>query len=128
MQARIKKNTFGSLYPSTRLANASQPRMPRNPWHWNFSLFQTGSSRRHVDVAACRDEDRYGIAPESDAAAAMLRTNDDVIDSSTRPGQPVVEAQVPQGRPTQTQASTSGPQEIEACCCVFSFSCRRRSN
>ncbi|KAG2365430.1 WD40-repeat-containing domain protein [Suillus spraguei] len=67
-----------------------------------------------VDIAACRDEDRYGIAPESDAeaAAAMLRTNDDVADISTRPGQLAVGVQVSQGRPTQAQASTSGPEEI----------------
>ncbi|KAG2749313.1 hypothetical protein P692DRAFT_20475515 [Suillus brevipes Sb2] len=64
----------------------------------------------------------------------MLRPNDDVVDCSTQPGQPTVGAQVPLKRPTQTQASTSGPEEIGVSCCgfvfvlVFLFSCRRRSN
>jgi hypothetical protein len=73
---------------------------------------------------------RYGITPESDAeaAAAMLRTNDDVADSSTRPGHSVVVTHLSQGRPTQTQASTSGSHEIEVICCGFSFSCRRHSS
>ncbi|KAG2344386.1 WD40 repeat-like protein [Suillus weaverae] len=127
-QARGKNITIASMYPSTQLANAPQPRIPRNPWHWNSSLFPVGSSRRPVDVAACRDEDRYGIAPESDAeaAAAMLCTNDDVADSSTRPRQPAVVAQVSQGRPAQLQTSTSEPEEIGVSCCGFVFICRRR--
>jgi hypothetical protein len=58
----------------------------------------------------------------------MLRTNDDVADNSTRPGQPAVGARLSQGQPTQTQASTIGPGEIEVSCCGFVFSCRRRSN
>lgn len=40
----------------------------------------------------------------------MLRANDDVADSSTRPSQPMMVAQVSQGWPTQAQASTSGPE------------------
>ncbi|KAG2043316.1 WD40-repeat-containing domain protein [Suillus americanus] len=125
-----KNLTFGSLYASTQLANAPKSGIPRDPWRWNSSLFPAGSSRRPVNVATCRDEDRYGIAPESDAeaAAAMLRTNDNVADSSTRPGQPAVVAQVCQGRPIQTQASTNGPEEIGVSCCGFFFGCRRLSN
>ncbi|KAG1858921.1 quinon protein alcohol dehydrogenase-like superfamily [Suillus subluteus] len=132
IQAPGKNSTFASLYSSTRPTNAPQRRIPRNPWHWNSSL-SPRSSRHPVDVAACRDEDRYAIAPESDteAAAAMLRTNDDVADSSTRQGQPAVRTQVSRGRPTQTQASTSGPEEIVyegVSCCGFFFGYRRRSN
>jgi hypothetical protein len=91
-------------------------------------LFPAGPSRRQITLQ------RYGITPETDAeaAAAMLRLNDDVVGCSTLPGQPAVTAgaQVPQVRPTQTQASTSRPQEIGVSCCgfVFVFSCRRRSN
>ncbi|KAG1819719.1 WD40-repeat-containing domain protein [Suillus subaureus] len=97
IHARGKNLTFDSPY--SQLENAPQRRIPRNPWQWNFSLIPAKYSRHPVNVAACRDEDRYGIAPESDeeAAAAMLRTNGDVADSSTRPGRPAVVA-----RPTQT--------------------------
>ncbi|KAG1780612.1 WD40-repeat-containing domain protein [Suillus placidus] len=114
VQARDKNHTVGSLHSSTRLAQA--PQLTLQPWHWNSSLFPVESSRCPIDVAACRDEDRHGIAPESDAeaAAAMLRTNDDVADSSTLPGQPAAWAQASQGRLTQTQASTSRPEEIAA--------------
>ncbi|KAG1735213.1 hypothetical protein EDB19DRAFT_2026288 [Suillus lakei] len=124
MQARGQKLTTGSLCSSTRPTNVPKP-IPRQPWHWNSSLFPPGSSTPRIDVAACREEDRYGITPESDAeaAAAMQRTNDDVADSSTRPGQPAVGAQASQGRPTQaqTQASTSGPEDkvYEGLCAVL---------
>jgi hypothetical protein len=86
---------FSFLYPSTRLANAPQPRITRNPWRWNSSSFPVGPSKHPEDIAACRDEDRYGIAPESDAeaAAAMLHTNNDAANNSTQPGQPAVVAQ-----------------------------------
>ncbi|KAG1791867.1 WD40-repeat-containing domain protein [Suillus plorans] len=114
VQAQGKSLTFDSLCPSTRLANAPQHRIPQNSRHWNSSSTPIGSSRCPVDVAACRDENRYGIVPESDAeaAAAMQRTNDDIANSSTLPGQPAEVAQVSQGRPIQTQASTSGIEEI----------------
>ncbi|KAG2065054.1 WD40 repeat-like protein [Suillus decipiens] len=126
------RGAFSSLHSSTPPANASGPIL-RNPWHWNSSSFPVGSSRHPVNVAACRDEDRYGIAPESDAeaAAAMLRTNVDVTDTSTRPGQFAVGVQLSQGRPTQAQASTSGSEEIAyegVSCCGFFFGYRRHSN
>ncbi|KAG1728007.1 hypothetical protein EDB19DRAFT_1748548, partial [Suillus lakei] len=134
MQARGKKLTFDFLHSSTRLANAPRP-VPRQPWHWNSSIFLVGFSTPRVDVAACRDEDRYGIVHESDAeaTAAMQRTNDDVTDSSTRPGQPAMGTQASQGRPTQAQAqaSTSGLEEKVydgVSCCGFFFGYRRRSN
>ncbi|KAG1858920.1 hypothetical protein F4604DRAFT_1684855 [Suillus subluteus] len=116
IQARGKSLTLSFLHSSTSPPNAPQPTL-RNPQHWNSSLFPLESSRRTVDVFACRDEDRYGIAPESDAeaAVAMLRTNDDVASSSTRPGRPAMAVHVSQGQPTQIQASTSGPEEIALC-------------
>ncbi|KAG2070299.1 WD40 repeat-like protein [Suillus decipiens] len=108
MQARGKKITLGFLHSSTPPENAPHPIL-RNSRYWNSS---SGSSSRPVHIAACRDEERYGITPETDeeAAAAMLRRNDDVADSSTRHGQPTVVAQVSQRRPTPTQALTSGPE------------------
>ncbi|KAG1719355.1 WD40-repeat-containing domain protein [Suillus lakei] len=111
--ARRKKHTPNSL-SSTRALNASKP-IPRQPWHWNSSIFPVRSFIPRINVAVCRDEDRYGIAPESDAeaAAAMQRTNDDLVDRSTRPGQLAGGAQVSQGGPIQAQASASGPEEIE---------------
>ncbi|KAG1791851.1 uncharacterized protein HD556DRAFT_1444924 [Suillus plorans] len=120
LRSRGKNYTFGSLYPVIRLANTPQRSTPCNTWHWNSSLFTVGSPRHPVDVAACRDEDRYGIVPESDAeaAAAMLRTNDSVANSSTQLSQLAMGAHPSQGRHTQTQASTSEPQEIEVCCAV----------
>lgn len=95
MQTQGINLIFSFLYPSTRLANAPQPRITRNPWWWNSSSFLVGPSKHSDDIAACRDEDRYGIAPESDAeaAAAMLHTNNDAANNSTQPGQPAVVAQ-----------------------------------
>ncbi|KAG1818697.1 uncharacterized protein BJ212DRAFT_104216 [Suillus subaureus] len=132
IHAQGKYLAFGFLRSSTPSANAPK-QILRNHRYWNSSSYPLGSSRYTVDVAACRDEDRYGIAPETDeeAAAAMLRTNNDVADSSTRPGQPVVVAQVSQGQLTQTQASTSGPGEIVyegVSCCGFFCGYVRRSN
>jgi hypothetical protein len=57
----------------------------------------------------------------------MLRMNDDVAYSSTRPGQPAVVAQVSQGRPTTIHPSTTGPEEITVRCCGFFFGYVRRS-
>ncbi|KAG1791870.1 WD40-repeat-containing domain protein [Suillus plorans] len=112
-QPQGKNPTSGCLHSTTPPACAPQ-QILHNPWHWNSSLFFPGSSRCPVDIAACRDEDRYGIVPETDAeaAAAMLRTNDDVASSSTQPGQLTVVAYLSQGQPIQTQASRSGPEEI----------------
>ncbi|KAG0696411.1 hypothetical protein DFH29DRAFT_1072083 [Suillus ampliporus] len=106
--------------------------MALQPQRWNFSLFSVGTSSRPVDVAPARDEDRYGIAPESDAeaAAAMQRTNGNEADSSTHPGQPVAGVQGPQGRPTETQGSTGGTGEVsyEVNCCGLFFGVRRPSS
>ncbi|KAG1849913.1 WD40-repeat-containing domain protein [Suillus subalutaceus] len=117
------------IHSSTRLANAPQPIL-RQLWHWNSSLFPVRSSRRPVDVVAWRDEDKYAIAPGSNAEAAptILRTNGDVVDNSTRPDQPAMGAPVPRGRLTQIQASTSGLEEIGVSCCGFFFGHRRHSN
>lgn len=131
-QPRGKKSMSSFLHSSTRPTCAPQ-QILRNPWHWNSSSFPAGSSRCLADVAACRDEDRYGIVPESDAeaAAAMLRTGDDVPGDSTQPGQPAGVVQVSQGLSAQIQASTSGPEGIVyegVSCCGFFFGRVRDSN
>ncbi|KAG2359149.1 WD40-repeat-containing domain protein [Suillus spraguei] len=115
------KPMFGSVHSSTRPANGSQAIL-RQRWYWNSSLFSARSSRRPTDVATCLDEDRHAI--DTEAAAAMSRMNDDAADSSTRLGQPALGAQVPRGRPTQSQALTSEPEEVGISCCGFFFSSR----
>ncbi|KAG2749311.1 WD40 repeat-like protein [Suillus brevipes Sb2] len=123
VQVRGTNSTFGQPHSSTQPAHVPQS-LPRNPWHWNSNLPPVKSSKRPVDIAACREEDRYGIAPESDAeaAAAMLRTNDDLTYILT-PGQTAVVAQVSQRRPTKTH-----PEETIIRCCGFFFGYVRRSN
>jgi WD40 repeat protein len=109
-------------HSSARPVNALQPILHRL-WHWNSSLFRRRSSGRPVDVAASRDEGKCAITLEYDAQAApaMLCTDDNVADSPTRSGQFSLGPQVPQGRQTQTQTLTSGPEEIGVSCCGFFF-------
>ncbi|KAJ8591899.1 hypothetical protein M405DRAFT_83476 [Rhizopogon salebrosus TDB-379] len=66
-----RRNFFDFLY-LRRPVDAS-PLMPLQARRWNFSLF-TGRIPAHTfDIAPARDEDRYAIAPATDAekAAAM---------------------------------------------------------
>ncbi|KAG0694785.1 WD40-repeat-containing domain protein [Suillus ampliporus] len=129
------RNVFGFLRPS-QPTNALQPiaskTQPRN-----FNLFST----HPVDVAPCRDEDRYGIAPESDAeaAAAMQCTSDKKADNSTQQGQDAAGEQgsqvSTQGRPTATaQGPNSADDTRESSyaigCCGFylDFGRRRRTS
>ncbi|KAG2747522.1 WD40 repeat-like protein [Suillus brevipes Sb2] len=121
---------FGSLHFGTRPAHAPQS-VPLEPQRWNFRSFPVGISRRSVIVAPCRDEDRYGITPETDAeaAAAMQRTNSNEPGSSTQPGQPqaVAGTQVSQGQPTGMQDSSGGTGAVscEVRCCGLFCSCGR---
>ncbi|KIK43420.1 hypothetical protein CY34DRAFT_11742 [Suillus luteus UH-Slu-Lm8-n1] len=55
LQSRGNNLTFGSSHSSTRPANAPKQR----------------PSRRPIDITACRDEERYGITPETDPEAAV---------------------------------------------------------
>ncbi|KAG2741738.1 hypothetical protein P692DRAFT_20880205 [Suillus brevipes Sb2] len=120
-------NTLQSSAPPADVPRPS----PRKPRHWNFRLRSLGKSRRTVEVAPARDEDRYGITPETDAeaAAAMQRTDGDEADNSTQLGQPAAGAQASQVQPikTQAQVSTSEPDDI-LCgvnCCGNFFGFRR---
>lgn len=126
------RHLLNSIHFGTRPANASQP-IERQSRHWNFNLFPGGNSMHTVNVAPARDEDRYGITPESDAeaAAAMHRTDGSDIDNSTQPGRSEVGAHTFHGRPiyTQAQDSTGRAETIlyeGVSCCGFFFG-RRRS-
>ncbi|KAG2742134.1 WD40 repeat-like protein [Suillus brevipes Sb2] len=124
------RSLFGSLRFSARPPDAPRP-SPRESRHWNFRLRPVGKSRRTVEVAPARDEDRYGITPETDAeaAAAMQRTDGDEVDNSTQPDQPAPAVQVSQVQPikTRAQVSTNEPEDI-VCgvnCCGNFFGFRR---
>ncbi|KAG2739226.1 WD40 repeat-like protein [Suillus brevipes Sb2] len=124
------RSLFGSLRFSARPTDAPRP-SPRESRRWNFRLRPVGKSRRTVEVAPARDEDRYGITPETDAeaAAAMQRTDGNEADNSTQPVQPAAGPQAPQVQPikTQAQVSTSGPDDIMCGvnCCGNFFGFRR---
>ncbi|KAG2752815.1 WD40 repeat-like protein [Suillus brevipes Sb2] len=125
------RSLFGSFRFSGRPADAPRP-SPRVSRHWNFSLLPVGNSRHTVEVAPARDEDRYGITPETDAeaAAAMQRTDGNEADNSTQPGQPAAGSQASQVQPIQTpaQVSTGGAEGVVyegVSCCGFFFGRRR---
>ncbi|KAG2742133.1 WD40 repeat-like protein [Suillus brevipes Sb2] len=123
------RSLFSSLRFSARPTDTPRA-SPRESRHWNFSLRPVGKSWRTVDVAPARDEDRYGITPETDAeaAAAMQRTDGDEVDNSTQPGQPATVVQASQVQPIQqAQISTGGPEDVvyEVNCCGIFFGIRR---
>jgi hypothetical protein len=124
----LLRSLFSSLRVGTRPANSPRA-LSREPRHWNFNLFPIEISRRSVFVSPARDEDRYGITPESDAeaAAAMQRTNGNETNSSAQPVQPVAAVQGSQGRPTETQDASGGTGEVsyEVSCCGFYIGRRR---
>ncbi|KAG2067077.1 WD40 repeat-like protein [Suillus decipiens] len=125
----VFRKLFGTLHVGTRPRNSPRAR-PREPRHWNPNLFFVGISRRPVEVAPCREEDRYGITPETDAeaAAAMERTDGSETNSSMQPVQPAEEVEESQERPMKIPGSSGGTGEIscEVNCCGFFFG-RRRS-
>ncbi|KAG2030399.1 kinase-like domain-containing protein [Suillus americanus] len=120
------RNLFGFLRSSTRPTNASLSiRLP--PRRLNVSFFPVRVSRRPADVAPCREEDRYGITPESDAeaAAAMQRMNSNNADISMQQVQGVAGAQGSQGRGAQGQSSDFEAGKPLIGCCGF-YLVRRR--
>lgn len=99
-----------------------------------MNLFSVRTSIRPVDVAPCRDEDRYGITPPSEAevAAAMESTSDKQAHSSAQQSQAVAGARGSEVRTGQGQttisvapAHNSGADTDESSCvigcCGFSF-------
>ncbi|KIK34466.1 hypothetical protein CY34DRAFT_812875 [Suillus luteus UH-Slu-Lm8-n1] len=122
------RNFFSSLRSSTRSTNT--PSIQLQPRRLNFSSFPVTISMRPVAVAPCREEDRYGITPETDAeaAAAMKRTNSSNVNSSTAQGEAATGTQRPSGQPTQSaqgQSSDFGAGEPLIGRCGF-YLVRRR--
>jgi hypothetical protein len=120
---------FDFLRSGTRPTNPSSSIQLR-PRRINFSSFPVTISRRPAVVAPCRDEDRYGITPETDAEAeeAMRRTNNNTANSSTQQGQAVAGTQGSHGQPTQSaqqQSSDFGAGEPLIGCCGL-YLVRRR--
>jgi hypothetical protein len=123
------RNLFDFLRSGTRPTNPSSSIQLR-PRRINFSLFPVTISRRPAVVAPCRDEDRYGITPETDAEAeeAMRRTNNNTVNSSTQQGQAVAGPQESYGRPTQSvqrQSPDFGEGDTLIGCCGL-YLVRRR--
>ncbi|KAJ8587587.1 hypothetical protein M405DRAFT_843093, partial [Rhizopogon salebrosus TDB-379] len=133
-----RRNFFDFLY-FRRPVDASQS-IPHQAQRWNFSLF-TGRIPAHtVDVAPARDEDRYAIAPptEAEVAAAMQYAIDHAADSQTSQGQAAAVAQgsevCTQGQPALQPAQhvqNSSPcadepsYKIGCCGFVLHLACRR---
>jgi hypothetical protein len=126
-------NLFDFLRSGTRPTNPSSSIQLR-PRRINFSSFPVTISRRPAVVAPCRDEDRYGITPETDAEAeeAMRRTNNNTVNSSTQQGQAVAGPQGSHGRPTQSSQGQSSDFEagepLMGCCGFYLVRRRPASN
>ncbi|KAG2336011.1 WD40 repeat-like protein [Suillus weaverae] len=130
------RSLFGLLDLSPRPSNASHPIPPesrRGIFNF-FSFFSGGNSGGTSEVAPARDEDRYGITPETDeeAAAAMERTSGDEANNSTQSGKPAAGTPASQRLPTQPQGpigevGEKGDDVNEGVsCCALIFG-RRRS-
>ncbi|KAG1842970.1 WD40-repeat-containing domain protein [Suillus subluteus] len=126
-------NLFNFLRPRTKPVNAQE--IPLKTQRRNFKFFSVRTSIRPVDVAPCRDEDRYGISPPSEAevAAAMERPSDTQPDSSTQQGRAVAGTQGSQIRTIpapMAQAENFGAGIGESLCvigcCGLSLLCLRR--
>jgi len=122
-------NLFDFLRSGTRPTNLSSS-IQLQPRRLNLNLFPLKISRRPVVVAPCREEDRYGITPETDAEAeeAMRRTNSNTANSSTQQGQAVAGPQGSHGRPTQSaqrQSPDFGEGDTLIGCCGL-YLVRRR--
>ncbi|KAJ8585353.1 hypothetical protein M405DRAFT_936058 [Rhizopogon salebrosus TDB-379] len=128
-----RRNFFDFLY-FRRPLDAS-PSIPLKARRWNFSLF-TGRIPAHtVDVAPARDEDRYAIAPatEAEMAAAMQYVIGNEVNGLTHQGGAVAGVQGPQGPSTQTAQgqNTVAPTEESSDligCCGFALVRRSRSH
>jgi hypothetical protein len=126
------RNLLSFLRSGTRPTNAS-PSIHLQPRRWNLNFFPVRLSRRPVIVPPCREEDRYGITPETDAEAeeAMRRVNSNTANSSAQQGQAVAGPQGSHGRPTQStqgQASDFGGGEPLIGCCGLYLVRRRHAS
>ncbi|KAJ8593360.1 WD40 repeat-like protein [Rhizopogon salebrosus TDB-379] len=110
-------NLLNFLHFTHQPVKTSQP-IPLHPRRWNFSLF-TRPGRiptQTIDVTPARDEDRYAIAPptEAEVAAAMQQAGSNADNSSMSQGQAISGAQGSQvcttGQPSHaTQLQNSSP-------------------
>ncbi|OAX35141.1 WD40 repeat-like protein [Rhizopogon vinicolor AM-OR11-026] len=137
-----RRNLFDFLRFNLRPVETSQP-LPLQPRHRNFSLFTGRTSVPTVVVAPARDEDRYGIAPPTDAevaaamAAALQQASDNAVDSQTLQGQAAAVTQgsqvVTQGQPSRLTPGQNFSPGIEepsyaiGCCGFDLHFVRRRS-
>ncbi|KAJ8590640.1 WD40 repeat-like protein [Rhizopogon salebrosus TDB-379] len=103
----------------------ASPSMPLQAQRWNFSLFSGRIPAHTVDVAPARDEDRYAIAPatEAEKAAAMQYAIGNEVNGSSHQGGAAAGVQGPQeGPPIQTvqgqnlAAPTEESSDLIGCC------------
>ncbi|OJA20744.1 hypothetical protein AZE42_10539, partial [Rhizopogon vesiculosus] len=126
-----RRNLFDFLRFNVRPVGASQP-LPLQSRTWNASLIPVRISRHRVDVAPCRIDDRYAVAPptEVEVAAAMQDVTGNKANGSVQPGGIAVGVQGPQqAPPTQTpegKNSGAGIDESVIGCCGF-YLVRRQS-
>ncbi|KAJ8591141.1 WD40 repeat-like protein [Rhizopogon salebrosus TDB-379] len=130
------------LHFTPQPVETSQP-IPVHSRRWNFSLFARPGriSTQTIVVAPARDEDRYAIAPptEAEVAEAMQQPGGNAGNSSTSQGQAVAGAQ---GSPVHTTGQTAhatqlqhsstdaelreSPSYVIGCCgFLFHFGCHR---
>ncbi|OAX37399.1 hypothetical protein K503DRAFT_866892 [Rhizopogon vinicolor AM-OR11-026] len=137
---RRRRNFFDFLRFNVRPVGASHP-LPLQSRRRNFSFFTGTTSVSTIDVAPARDEDRYGIAPPTDAevaaamAAALQQASGNTVDGQTSQGQAaagVQESQVATQGPTsqiaqgQHPAADTGEPVFAIGCCGFVVHLARR--
>ncbi|KAJ8597772.1 hypothetical protein M405DRAFT_927839 [Rhizopogon salebrosus TDB-379] len=97
---------------------------------WNFSLFTGGIPAHTVDVAPARDEDRYAIAPptEAEKAAAMQHAigNEGGAAAGVQGPQDGPSTETAQGQ--NLAAPTEESSDLIGCCRLFLVYRRSRSH
>ncbi|KAJ8587623.1 WD40 repeat-like protein [Rhizopogon salebrosus TDB-379] len=134
-----RRNFFDFLY--FRRPMDVSPSIPHQARRWDFSLFSGRIPAHTIDVAPARDEDRYAVAPptEAEVAAAMQYAIDHAADSQTSQGQAAAGAPgsefctqgQPASQPTQPVQNSSPcihePSYEIGCCGFVLHLARRRS-
>ncbi|KAJ8592918.1 hypothetical protein M405DRAFT_859341 [Rhizopogon salebrosus TDB-379] len=129
-----RRNFFDFLY-FRRPVDASSS-ISLTARRWNFSLFAGKIPAHTVSVAPARDEDRYAVAPptEAEVAAAMQYAIDNEVNGSAHQGAAVAGVQGPQqGSSTQTAQEqnpavlTEESSDLIGCCGLY-LVCRRSTS
>ncbi|KAJ8579398.1 hypothetical protein M405DRAFT_835862, partial [Rhizopogon salebrosus TDB-379] len=129
-----RRNFFDFLY-FRRPVDAS-PSMLLQARRWNFTLFNGRILAHTVDVAPARDEDRYAIAPptEAEKAAAMQYVTDNEVNGSAHQGGAGVGVQGPQQGSSPQTAQEQNPavlteesSDLIGCCGLY-LVCRRSTS